>query len=69
MAITDQRGRTTGQKLRFPESEHRADLRCKLTVELVGKDVLDAALHEQVLSEEMEDVAERRQSSIRMVNH
>lgn len=46
-------GRTAGQKMRLPLSEHGADLGREVAVELVGEDVLDATFREQVLSREM----------------
>lgn len=43
------KGRTARQKMRFPVSKHGADFGRELTVELVSKDVLNAAFREQVL--------------------
>lgn len=46
-------GRTAGQKMRVPVSQHGADLGRELSVELVGEDVLNATVREQMLAQEM----------------
>lgn len=45
----------TGGEFRPPDSQHLRDPSSKLVVERIGEDVLDPALHEQVLATETAD--------------